>query len=249
MRYFYLSFLPLLLAIPLLIHTDVEGITVLITGANRGLGLEFSKQLKEKGYTVIATARNPEKAQELKQLGVRVEQLDVADSKSIERLAKKLSGVPVDILINNAGVFLDKSATIETLEREKMKKTFDVNAFGPIFITQALLPNLREGKLKEVVNISSNLGSIENNKAGMYYSYRASKTALNQLMKTLSHELQKEGFTVIALHPGWVSTEMGGPSATYTAQQSVRKMVDVISRLDKNANGTFIDLNGQPLPW
>jgi len=160
----FLSFL----LIPMMIFSNAEGVTVLITGANRGLGLEFAKQFKEKGYNVIGTARKPLEAKELNELGVQVEQLDVADPISLQEFSKRMSGIPVDILINNAGVFLDRRATLETVKPEDMAKTFAVNSAGPLFVTQALLPNMRSGKLKQVVNISSQLGSIENNSGGMY---------------------------------------------------------------------------------
>jgi len=232
----------------LIFFADTFGATVLITGANRGLGLEFAKQYKGLGYEVIGTARHPEKANLLKGLGVQIEELDVADPKSISALAKRLKGVPIDILINNAGVFRERNDSFEELDIDEMNYTFAVNSTGPVFLTQALLPNLREGKQKKIVNITSSLGSIARNSGGMYH-YRASKAALNMLSRTMSIELGKEGFIVIALHPGWVRTDMGGASATYSPQQSIDAMIDVIDRLNKRSNGLYLDLNGKQIPW
>jgi len=238
----------LLALVPLFAFATMEGATVLITGANRGLGLEFAKQYREKGFTVIGTARNPEEAKELEALDVRVEELDVADGKSVKELAKKLDGVPIDILINNAGIFRGRSDNLKNLDMDHMDISFAVNSTGPLRVTQALLPNLKAGKLKKIVNITSGLGSIEQSGGGMY-PYRASKAALNQISKSLSIELEDEGFTVIAIHPGWVQTDMGGESATFTPEQSINRMIDVIDKPNRRTNGKFLDLNGNRIPW
>lgn len=234
--------------IPMMVFSTIEAVTVLITGANRGIGFEFAKQFEEKGYHVIGTARKPQEAAELRSLGVRVEQLDVTNPKSIEMLARRLDGIPIDILINNSGIFLDRNSSLQTIKPDEMSKTFAVNTTGPLLVTQALLPNLRSGHLKQVVNISSALGSIENN-SGRMYAYRSSKAALNQLSKTMSIELGNYGFVVIAIHPGWVRTDMGGSGGTYSPEQSVSNMIDVIDKLSKKSNGRFLDLHGDQLPW
>lgn len=222
--------------------------TVLITGANRGLGLEFARQYQAKGDSVIATARKPEQASELKSLGVRVEQLDVTDAKSVSALSQRLQATPIDILINNAGMMSSRSAGLAELDFDQMERVIAVNSIGPMRVTAALLPNLQQGKLKRIVNITSRLGSIELNSGGIY-AYRASKTALNQLMRTVSVELASSGFTCVVLHPGWVRTDMGGPRATYSPAESVRKLIDLIDRLDPSVNGRFMDLDGQTIPW
>lgn len=222
--------------------------TVLITGANRGLGLEFAKQYKNKGFTVIATARHPQEAKELNSLEVKVLELDIEDQKSIDRLSKELKGTPIDILINNGGIYRGKDATLETLSPKEMTESFAVNSNGPLFVTQALMPNLRAGKDKKVVNISSQLGSIELNTGGMY-PYKASKAALNQITKSMALDLAKEGFIVIAMHPGWVQTDMGGEAAPYTPEESISGMIQVIGHLSKSSNSQFLDLEGRSVPW
>ncbi len=234
--------------VPLFALSTVQGATVLITGANRGLGLEFARKYKEKGYTVIGTAREPGDAEELNALNVQVEQLDVTDDQSVQALAKKLNGQPIDILINNAGVFLDRGDNLKTLDFDKMLKTFDVNSVGPMRLTQALLPNIKKGKEKKIINITSQLGSIENNSGGMY-SYRASKAALNQLTKTTASEVRGDQIIVLALHPGWVRTDMGGPGGNYSPEQSVIRMIKVIDEAGIGKSGDFLDLSGNTLPW
>ena len=222
--------------------------TVLITGANRGLGLEFARQLDSLGYTVIGTARKPSRATELKELGVRVEQLDVTDPESVSGLAERLDGMAIDILINNAGFFDRSNRTLEEVEFDVMARTLEVNALGPLRVARALLPNLEASRGKTIVNITSQMGSIERNGGG-YYSYRTSKAALNQITVTLARELDDEGFTCIVMHPGWVRTRMGGEAATYSPDESVAGMIGVIRGLTTADNGRFLDLDGQEVPW
>jgi NAD(P)-dependent dehydrogenase (short-subunit alcohol dehydrogenase family) len=225
-----------------------NGTTVLITGANRGIGLEYARQFSNKGYTVIGTARSPAKADELDVVADRVEPLDVADPASVAALAKRLEGVPIDILINNAGIFERQDVTIDTIDFEMLERTYAVNTLGPLRVTQALLPNLRAGKRKVVIGMSSQLGSIERSN-GRWYAYRSSKSALNQINKILSEELGGEGFVFTVLHPGWVRTDMGGPSATYSPEESVGGLIKVIEGLGPEDNGRFYDFQGEPIPW
>jgi NAD(P)-dependent dehydrogenase (short-subunit alcohol dehydrogenase family) len=222
--------------------------TFLVTGANRGLGLEFVKQLQAKGYKVIGTARKPDKATELKATGARVEQLDVASQSSVEALAEALKGVPIDVLINNAGMAIQKDSSLETLDFDAMERTFQVNSLGPLRVTQALLPNLQAGKDKTIINITSRLGSIELSTGGLY-SYRTSKTALNQINKLISVELAPQGFTSIVMHPGWVKTDMGGAGATLDIPESISGMLAVIDGLTVDQTGKFYSFNGEELPW
>jgi NAD(P)-dependent dehydrogenase (short-subunit alcohol dehydrogenase family) len=225
-----------------------SGPTVLVTGANRGIGLEYARQLSARGYTVIGTARNPAGADELDVLADRVEQLDVTDPASVAALAARLEGVPIDSLINNAGIFERDDVTIDSVDYDMMERTFAVNTLGPLRVTQALLPNLRAGKGKTIVSMSSGLGSIEKSN-GRWYAYRASKSALNQVNKIWSVELGPEGFVCTVLHPGWVQTDMGGPNATYTPEESVAGLVDVIEGLGPDDNGRFYDFKGESIPW
>ena len=224
------------------------GPTVLITGANRGLGLEFARQFHKAGYQVIATARKPDAADELNALGVRVEQLDVADASSVAGLAERLGEMPLDILINNAGIGGTRRS-IEDVDIQAVERTIAVNTLGPMRVTQALIGNLRDGERKIIVNITSSMGSIERNTRGGYYGYRESKAALNMFTRTLAAELRPEGFTCVAVRPGWVRTDMGGPNAPLSPQESIRGMISVMGRLTPEASGRFLSHNGQEIPW
>jgi NAD(P)-dependent dehydrogenase (short-subunit alcohol dehydrogenase family) len=222
--------------------------TVVVTGANRGIGLEYARQLKAKGYTVIGTARKPGDAGDLKAVADRVEALDVADPTSVAAFAQRLDGTPVDILINNAGIFPREDVTLDKVDFDAFERTLAVNTFGPLRVTQALMPNLRAGERKTVIGMSSGLGSIERSN-GRWYAYRSSKTALNQVNKILSEEFRDDGFIFTVVHPGWVQTDMGGANATYTVSESVAGLIDVIEGLGPEDNGKFYDLKGEPIPW
>ncbi len=231
--------------------------TTLITGANRGIGLELAKQLAAAGHTVIATARNPNKADELKAAlnpDSSVERLDVNDQASIDALADRLnpdgSPRPIDILINNAGVGSTKAPLAET-DLDELLDVFSINAVGPLRVTRALLPNLHAGDRKLVLNVSSQLGSITNNTGGSSYAYRGSKAALNMLTKHLAIELAEHNFTVITCHPGWVQTDMGGPNATLTVPDSATALITNIINPAKpeTHNATYRNYDGTELPW
>ena len=222
--------------------------TVLITGANRGLGLEFAREFKARGYHVIGTARKPGQAQALRKLGVQVEQLDVADDTSARALGEKLKGQPIDILINNAGIIGSRSNSITDLDFNKMAYTYQVNALGPMRVTQALYKNLMQGKGRKIIDITSMMGSVSMNSGGAY-DYRASKAALNMLTNTLAKELGKNGFICVVFHPGWVQTDMGGSSAPVTPRESISGMIKVIDGLTKASNGKFYDYTGKELSW
>jgi len=236
-----------LLAGPGVNATQDQG-TVLITGANRGIGLEFARQFRERGYDVIGTAREPEQAGELHQLGVQVEQLDVADDGSARSLAQRLQGRSIDILINNAGIIGQPARSFTDLDFDKMAYTYQVNALGPMRVTRALYDNLKQGKGRKIVNITSVMGSIEMNFGGGY-DYRASKVALNMLTNTLARELGKDGFISVVIHPGWVQTDMGGNSAPVTPEESIRGMIAVIDKLESESNGKFFEYTGKEMPW
>lgn len=236
-----------LVAGPALAALD-KNTTALVTGANRGIGLELATQLKALGVNVIGTARKPADAAELNALGVQVEQLDVADVASVAALAERLKGVKLDLLINNAGVGGQSANTLAELDFEQMAAVFDINSIGPLRVTQGLLPNLMAGSGKTVVQVSSVMGSIAQNGGG-YYGYRASKTALNMLNKSLSVELGKQGFTCVVVHPGWVKTRMGGAAAPVEVPDSVAGLLTVIAGLTTQDNGRFVDFQGNEIPW
>ncbi|HEY3122795.1 MAG TPA: SDR family oxidoreductase [Thermoanaerobaculia bacterium] len=220
----------------------------LVTGANRGIGLAFARHLWERGDRVIATARHPEKARDLAKLSLRLEQLDVADEKSIASLARRIEDEPLDVLINNAGIG-EAGPRFGRLSIDELDQAFRVNAIGPVAVTQALLPNLRAGQRRAVVNLTSGLASISENESGGWIAYRASKAALNQLTRTAAAELKKEGFICIVICPGWVKTDMGGPGASISSDDSVVAMLKVIDRLAPSDTGRFLDRHGKQIPW
>lgn len=222
--------------------------TVLITGANRGLGLEFARQYHEAGYDVIATAREPDAADELNGLGVRIEQLDVTDAASMESLCERLGEMQLDILINNAGIG-GPATSIADADLDMVERIIQVNTIGPMRVTQALLPALRKGDRKIIVNITSAMGSIARNTRGIGYGYRESKAALNMFTRSVANELRDEGFRCITMSPGWVKTDMGGPNARLTPAESIGGMIKVIDGLTAQDSGEFFTHNGERLPW
>jgi len=230
-------------------HHEKTPKTVLITGANRGLGLEFARQYADAGWKVIGTARKPEKATELKELGARVMQLDVADAASVAALATALEGEPIDLLINNAGMMHREANSIEGLDFDAVERVLAVNTIGPMRVTQALLPNLRLAKTRQIVHITSGLGSIEENTRGGFLGYRESKAALNMFNRSLAAEFADEGFTCVVMSPGWVQTDMGGPNAHLTPEQSITGMRTVISGLTPADNGSYRNHDGAAVPW
>ena len=222
--------------------------TVLVTGANRGLGYEFARQYAADGWRVIGTARNPAEATELAELGVQVVELDVTSPASVERLAGELAGVPIDLLVNNAGIF-PRVGTLAEIDFEDVARTLAVNTIGPMRVTRALMPNLRRGTGKQIVGITSGLGSIADNDRGRFYGYRESKAGLNMFTRSLAAELADEGFTCVVISPGWVQTDMGGPNATLTPQQSIQGMRAVIANLAPADTGSYWNYDGTRLPW
>lgn len=219
--------------------------TYLITGANRGIGLEYCRQLQQRGDTVIATCRSS--SPELEALGVQVEpQVDITSEPSVSRLVQRLAGQTLDGLINNAGI-LDR-VTLEQLDMESIRRQFEVNALGPLRLTHALLPHLKSGS--KVALMTSRMGSIGDNTSGSSYGYRMSKVALCMAGKSLSHDLKPRGIAVAILHPGLVQTRMTRFNAQgITPEQSVKGLLARIDQLTLETTGTFWHANGEVLPW
>ena len=225
---------------------------IVVTGANRGIGLEFVKQLSQQGHHVVATARQPDKAQELQQWAqdhdVMISQLDVSDAKSVEQFVGQFADKDIDVLINNAGVY-PKSGQLGELDWEMFSKGFEVNAIAPIRLSEALLPALKRGQGRKIAQVTSQMGSIADNGSGGHYAYRMSKAALNMGNKSLAQDLGEEGFVCLALHPGWVQTDMGGANAKLTPKQSVEGMIQNIFQSEQDKNGAFLSWDGSTLPW
>jgi len=222
--------------------------TVLITGANRGLGLEFARQYAADGWHVIACCRDPKEAPELKKLKAEVHALDVTSQESIDRLAKALKGKPIDVLINNAGLHGDRRSFGET-DIALWKLIFAVNTIAPYQVLAALLDNVVAGTQKKVVNVSSKVGSLGDGPSGGNYAYRSSKTALNMVMVNAAHELRNHGITILLIHPGWVQTDMGGPAAPVTIEQSITGVRRIIDKATPAESGHFYDYTGRQIPW
>jgi len=223
--------------------------TILITGANRGIGLEFVKQYAAEGADVIACCREPAKADALKAIKgkVRVMALAVDDPKSVAALKKELGDTPIDILINNAGVGSRESAK-GLIDSAAWLAIFAVNSIAPVAVASALHDNLEAGRDKKLVTITSQLGSIANHGGGAY-PYHASKAAVNSFMRGLSKEWARDGISVGIFHPGWVQTDMGGANAAVTPQQSVSGLRARIAELSAANSGSFRDFTGKELPW
>jgi NAD(P)-dependent dehydrogenase (short-subunit alcohol dehydrogenase family) len=226
--------------------------TICITGANRGLGLEFARQYAALGHTIIGACRDPDHADaaELRSIAKRVLACDISDQASVDAMAKELKGTPIDILINN-GALPPDTGTLAELDMARVEQVVSVNGVAPVRIAQALLPNLRKGDRKVIASISSDLGSIAgaNHETIGYYAYRAGKAALNMFNACIGRELQPAGFTCLALHPGWVRTRMGGDRAPLDAKASVEGMIRVIENSSPAQSGAFLDFKGHTLPW
>lgn len=222
--------------------------TIVVTGANRGLGLELCRRFAARGDRVIGTARDPEAATALRELDVRVEALDVSDRASVDALASRLGGEAVDVLLNNAGAGVGRGS-LGSLDEGEIRRLFEINALGPLRVTEALLPNLRASSRRLLAHMTSRMGSIADNTSGGSYAYRASKSALNMLHRSMSIDLASEGFTSVVLHPGWVRTDMGGGAAPLTVEESVEGLLGVLDGLSREDNGAFIAFDGERLPW
>lgn len=228
--------------------------TVLITGANRGIGLEFVKQFLARGDRVLATCRNIESAGELEQLSnsraeLKILELDVSRIESMENLPRQLDGEAIDIFVNNAGVYGPKALQFGNIEGKPWLEVLQINAVAPLLLTQLLMENLRKGSDKKLIYVSSKMGSIDDNAGGGSYIYRSSKTALNAVVKSLAIDLAEDGFSAIVVHPGWVLTDMGGPNALLDTHTSVSGMLGVIDSLTMAGSGSFFNYDGSPIAW
>lgn len=227
--------------------------TVLITGANRGLGLEFVKQYAEAGWQVIACCRWPDEAKALQALAerhaeqVEVHQLDVANFEEIDALALILQGRAIDLLINNAGVY--PQSEFGDIDYEAWAEAFHINSMAPMKMVEAFVDHVAASNLKKIVTLSSKMGSLDDNTSGGSYIYRSTKTAVNMVMKSLSIDLKPRGIASTILHPGWVRTEMGGPNGLIDAPESVAGLRRVIENLTLENSGRFVAYDGKEIAW
>jgi NAD(P)-dependent dehydrogenase (short-subunit alcohol dehydrogenase family) len=230
---------------------------ILITGSNRGIGLEMVRQYLQRSDTIIfATCRQPEQAEELQHLQESTDQLhliplDVTKQDMIDDAVKRVHSIApaIDVLVNNAGVFPEQSnQSFEKITVDLLMRTFEVNSVTPLMVSRAFVDLLKNGSNPRIVNISSQMGSIER-KSGGSYAYSASKAALNMITKAMAGDLQSFGITTVAMHPGWVQTDMGGASATLTPEVSAKGLLNVIDNLSPEQTGHFLQWDGQALPW
>jgi len=220
--------------------------TAVITGANRGIGLELARRLSDRGYRVVAVCRQA--SPELKGLGVEIEAgIDITERASLEALAGRLRGTRIDLLVNNAGLLVPSSlATIEE-DLDDWRAQFEVNSLGPLRVTRALLNHLNDGG--KVIIISSRVGSIADNSSGGAYAYRMSKAAVNIAGVSLAHELKDRGIAVGLLHPGYVRTGMTGHQGHIEPDEAAAGLVERIDELSMETTGSFRHANGEALPW
>jgi len=229
--------------------------TVLITGAGRGLGLEFATQYAHAGYTVHATSRqSPEDNSDLRELQrryprhVRLHQLDLESDTAIDALSASLRDESIDLLINNAA-YGRKSPDFPATDEKSWRRSMRVNAFAMLKMASAFHRQVARSQDKTMVALSSEMGSIARNTTGGRYNYRASKAALNMIIKSLAVDLASLGICVVSLHPGWVKTAMGGPDAQLTPIQSVERLRKIIAELSPSCSGRFFSYDGAEIPW
>lgn len=224
--------------------------TLLITGANRGIGLELTKRYAADGWTIIAACRNPKEAAALAALkgDITVEALDVTDYAAVDRLAAKYSGTAIDLLLNNAGIYGNRDGALTVSDFDTYLQVLHVNSVAPMKLALAFLPHLKQATAAKIATISSRLGSIELGSGGSY-AYRASKAAINAGMHNLALDLKSTGIRCITLHPGWVKTDMGGAGADIDVATSAAGLKKVIDGLTLKDTGKFYSYDGSELPW
>lgn len=230
--------------------------SILITGANRGIGLAFAKQYAAAGWRVHAACRTPADADTLNAVAattggqVTVHTLDVGDGGSVAALAAELDGVALDVLLNNAGIYLGKSRGFGATDYDEWSETLRINTLAPLRMVEAFIGPIASSERKQIIFISSKMGSMaDNNADGGAYLYRSSKAALNAVMRSLAVDLAERGVTVVAFHPGWVSSDMGGHEAPVTPAASAHGMREVIEGLTTTDSGRFLDYEGKEVPW
>lgn len=229
--------------------------TVLVTGASRGLGLEFTRQYAADGWRVFAACRGPNDAKDLQLVAaesaghVRILQMDVTDSASVRAAVAELKGEAIDLLLNNAGVGGPPGQRLGGLDYDAWARVLEANTLGPMRVSEAFLENVAQSRQKRFVTITSGMGSIEDNTSGGRYAYRSSKAAVNMVMKSLAVDTASRGITCIVMNPGWVRTDMGGEGGTLSPEESIKAMRSVIASLKPKDTGKFLNFTGNTYPW
>ena len=234
-----------------------EAKNILITGANRGIGLEFVRQYASQGHTIYATSRDNYRSAELRQLKERYESgqvhilpLEVTDEASRSNFKDMLGDVPIHLFIQNAGIYGPRGLPIEEVDESVWLQVLHVNTVSPLKMVALLRSNLNAAKNGAIIGmLSSKMGSNADNSSGGNYPYRSSKAALNCVSKSLAVDLAAENIRVVALHPGWVKTDMGGPNALIDTKTSVQGLIHVLSNLTQEQSGLFINFDGKVIPW
>lgn len=220
--------------------------TILITGANRGLGLEFARQYAAEGWRVLATVRDPLSGRAASEAGAEVYVADVSDPASIRRLKDGLKGARLDILLNNAGTY-GQHQSLTDLDPEEFLRVVRVNTLAPLMVAQAFADQMEQGGI--IATVSSKMGSVAENNSGGFYAYRASKAGVNMVVKSLALDLAGRGIAAVALSPGWVRTDMGGPDAPLSPPEAVTGMRRVLAKVSLSDSGKFFHFDGSEVPW
>jgi len=229
--------------------------STLITGANRGIGLEFARQYFADGWQVYAACRDPSSATELRRLAnpsdqkLQIMALDVTDATSIKAAATELDGQAIDLLLNNAGVMGPRGQTIGNIDYDAWAKVLDANTMGPMRVSEAFVDQVARSARKLIVTLTSGMGSLADNTSGGSIAYRSSKAAVNMVMRSLAIDLAPRGITCVVVNPGWVQTEMGGPHARISPTESVTKLRRLIDTLRPAQSGEFFNYDGREYPW
>ena len=228
--------------------------TILITGCNRGIGLELANQYAAQGWRVHACCRNPDQATALNRLGddfsnITLHTLDIAKPGQVQALASRLRDCPIDILFNNAGIYGPYDAVFGNTDEASWLECLQVNVIAQMKMMEAFVTHVAAGRHKLIAAMSSKMGSMADNGSGGSYIYRSSKAALNAVMKSAAIDLAPQGIKVAILHPGWVKTDMGGPNAEITATESVSSMRRILTTITPGNSGSFFDIDGSIIPW
>jgi len=228
--------------------------SILVTGSNRGIGLELVRSFAAKSWRVFAACRDPESAEELQELRsghslLSVHRLDVADGEAIKRLAAELRDLPIDILFNNAGIFGPAHQGFGETDAAGWLETLRVNTIAPLLMAECFVDNVSRSNRRIIASVGSLLGSLSDNTSGGYYAYRTSKAGVHMVMRGLAADLAARGVIAVSFHPGWVRTRMGGTRAPVLPEQSAAGIQRVLLELTSEQNGRFFDYEGRELPW